>query len=46
MEKILYILLENKYLTLTNKEKDTVENTSIYAGKNRDIFIEYTKKTL
>ncbi len=42
--KLLYILLKNKYLTLTNNGKALPNDSGIYTDEFGDIYLEYTTK--
>jgi len=42
--KLLYILLKNKYLMLTNNGKDLPNDSGIYTDEFGDIYLEYTTK--
>ncbi|SCU36888.1 replication protein [Staphylococcus xylosus] len=42
--KLLYILLKNKYLTLTNNGKALPGDAGVYTDESGDIYLEYTTK--
>ncbi|WP_281512590.1 replication initiator protein A [Mammaliicoccus vitulinus] len=42
--KLLYILLKNKYLVLTNNGKSLPNDSGIYTDEKGDIYLEYTTK--
>lgn len=42
--KLLYILLKNKYLMITNNGKSVSNDVGVYADESGDIYVEYTTK--